>query len=89
MAYEHIIAKMTLEESVHSYRVALRLNPCDATIWIPCHAISDGPHGLRLQGEGANHLGIGGRSCYVFSDSSNGCQQLESGSRRALRQSVG
>lgn len=61
MAYEHIIAKMTLEEkcallsggSAFTTRAMRRYG-------LPAMQFSDGPHGLRLQGEGANHLGIGG-----------------------------
>ena len=61
MAYEDIISRMTLEEKCALLQGATafgaRPNPSKG---IPELHFSDGPHGLRVQGEGANHLGIGG-----------------------------
>ena len=61
MAYEDIISRMTLEEKCALLQGATafgaRPNPNKG---IPELHFSDGPHGLRVQGEGANHLGIGG-----------------------------
>lgn len=61
MAYEDLIAKMTLEEkcAILSGGEAFRTREYKK-YGIPKMQFSDGPHGLRLQGEGANHLGIGG-----------------------------
>ena len=61
MAYEDIISRMSLEEKCALLQGATafgaRPNPDKG---IPELHFSDGPHGLRVQGEGANHLGIGG-----------------------------
>lgn len=61
MAYEHIIAKMTIEEKCALLSGATAFKTREMKKYgIPAMQFSDGPHGLRLQGEGANHLGIGG-----------------------------
>ena len=61
MAYEELIASMSLEEKCALLQGATafgaRPNPDKG---IPELHFSDGPHGMRVQGEGANHLGIGG-----------------------------
>lgn len=58
---ESIVSQMTLEQKC----ALLSGGTAFKTRAMPRHGIpalqfSDGPHGLRLQGEGANHLGIGG-----------------------------
>lgn len=61
MAYEDLIARMSLEEKCAllsgGTAFGTRPNPGKG---IPELHFSDGPHGMRVQGEGANHLGIGG-----------------------------
>ena len=59
--YQNIIEQMTLEEKCSMLgggtAFATRSYP---RYGIPKMELSDGPHGLRKQGAGANHLGIGG-----------------------------
>lgn len=61
MAYEDIIASLTLEEKCAllsgDTAFGTRGYPSKG---VPVLHFSDGPHGMRVQGEGANHLGIGG-----------------------------
>lgn len=59
--YQNIIDKMNLEEkcSMLSGGKAFATRAY-SRYGIPEMELSDGPHGLRKQGEGANHLGIGG-----------------------------
>ena len=58
---ESVLAQMTLEE-----KCALLSGDTAFTtmaiqrLGVPALSFSDGPHGMRHQGEGANHLGIGG-----------------------------
>lgn len=61
MAYEELISSMTLEEkcALLSGGDAFGTYPM-ARHAIPRMQFSDGPHGLRVQAAGANHLGIGG-----------------------------
>jgi len=61
LKYQNIIDKMTLEEkcSMLSGGTAFATRGYKR-YGIPKMELSDGPHGLRKQGEGANHLGIGG-----------------------------
>lgn len=60
MAYEDLIARLSLEEKCALLSGAspftTRPNPDKG---IPELHFSDGPHGMRMQGEGANHLGLG------------------------------
>ncbi len=61
MAYEDLIKQMTLEEKCALLSGAEPFKTRGMQKYgIPQMQFSDGPHGLRLQGEGANHLGIGG-----------------------------
>ena len=61
MAYESLIKQMTLEEKCALLSGAEPFKTRGMKKYgIPQMQFSDGPHGLRLQGEGANHLGIGG-----------------------------
>lgn len=58
---QDLLSKMTLEEkcallSGDTPFTTLAISRLD----IPALTFSDGPHGMRHQGEGANHLGIGG-----------------------------
>ncbi|MBQ9057558.1 MAG: glycoside hydrolase family 3 C-terminal domain-containing protein, partial [Atopobiaceae bacterium] len=61
MAHADLIARMTLEQ-----KCALLSGETAFTTYafpelgVPSLQFSDGPHGMRVQGEGANHLGIGG-----------------------------
>ena len=61
MKHAELIGRMTLEQkcALLSGEKAFdtRAYP---SLGIPALSFSDGPHGLRHQGEGANHLGIGG-----------------------------
>lgn len=61
MKHADLIGRMTLEQkcALLSGEKAFdtRAYP---SLGIPALSFSDGPHGLRHQGEGANHLGIGG-----------------------------
>lgn len=61
MKHADLIGRMTLEQkcALLSGEKAFdtRAYP---DLGIPALSFSDGPHGLRHQGEGANHLGIGG-----------------------------
>ena len=61
MAYEDIISRMTLEEKCALLQgeaaFATRAYP---HLGIPSLNFSDGPHGMRVQAAGANHLGLGG-----------------------------
>ena len=60
MAYESLIKQMTLEEKCALLSGAEPFKTRGMKKYgIPQMQFSDGPHGLRLQGEGANHLGIG------------------------------
>lgn len=61
MAYEDIIASLTLEEkcALLSGDAAFGTHGYPSK-GVPVLHFSDGPHGMRVQGEGANHLGIGG-----------------------------
>ena len=61
MAYEDIIASLTLEEKCALLSGATAFGAQSyPSKGVPELHFSDGPHGLRVQGEGANHLGIGG-----------------------------
>ena len=61
MAYEDIIANLTLEEKCALLSGATAFGAQSyPSKGVPELHFSDGPHGLRVQGEGANHLGIGG-----------------------------
>lgn len=59
--YQNIIDKMSLEEKAGllSGGEAFKTRPY-TKLGVPSLQFSDGPHGLRKQEEGANHLGIGG-----------------------------
>lgn len=61
MAYQDIIAGLTLEEkcALLSGESAFGTRGY-AEKGVPVLHFADGPHGMRVQGEGANHLGIGG-----------------------------
>ncbi|RVU96972.1 glycosyl hydrolase [Coriobacteriales bacterium OH1046] len=61
MAYEDIIARLTLEEkcALLSGETAFGTRGYPRK-GVPVLHFSDGPHGMRVQGAGANHLGIGG-----------------------------
>ena len=58
---ESVLSQMTLEEkcALLSGNTAFTTLPIQR-LGIPALTFSDGPHGMRHQGEGANHLGIGG-----------------------------
>ena len=59
--YEHASSNMTLEEkcALLTGAKAFESRPLPHR-GVPSLRFSDGPHGLRVQAEGANHLGIGG-----------------------------
>ena len=58
---ESVLSQMTLEEkcALLSGNTAFTTLPIKR-LGVPALCFSDGPHGMRHQGEGANHLGIGG-----------------------------
>ena len=58
---ESVLSQMTLEEkcALLSGNTAFTTLPIQH-LGVPALSFSDGPHGMRHQGEGANHLGIGG-----------------------------
>lgn len=57
---------------------------------IPAMQFSDGPHGLRLQAEGANHLGIGGsRPATCFPTAATVANSWDPGMGEALGRALG
>lgn len=59
--YQEIIDKMKLEEKCAMLSGETAFETREFKRYkIPAMLLSDGPHGLRKQAEGANHLGIGG-----------------------------
>lgn len=60
MAYEKILDELTLEEKCALLAGATAFGTRSIpSCGIPQLVFSDGPHGLRRQAEGANHLGLG------------------------------
>ena len=58
---EAILKKLTLEEKCALLVGATAFGTREIKhAGVPALVFSDGPHGLRRQAEGANHLGIGG-----------------------------
>ena len=61
MEVDEIISQMTVEEKCALLSGGAAFKTREMRKYgIPQMQFSDGPHGLRLQGKGANHLGIGG-----------------------------
>ena len=66
--YQKIIDQMSLEEKCAMLSGGETFaTRCFQKYGIPSMQLSDGPHGLRKQDTGANHLGLGGSvkaTCY-------------------------